>query len=349
MKIIHTADLHIGSKFLKINNENKRNELIASLNNSFKRVIDYANCNNINIILLSGDVFDKDNVIKKDKEYFYNMIKSNPNISFYYLKGNHDISSKYTETIPNLYTFTNNEVISYNIADSITLSGYELNDNNATLYNIIPFTTDRYNILMLHGDTTKKTGNNSINLDKLKDKNINYIALGHIHTYSSAKLGVSTTYTYPGCLIGRGFDETNTKGFVVIDTKANTNTFIPLSNYEFKVLDINISDIYNNYDLLKEINNNISINNKILIQIILSGTLNFELDINLILNDLTNKFYYVDIKNNTKQRINQYTKIDEQSLKGMFIKLIKEDNTLDQDTKEEILKYGLSKINKEIM
>lgn len=349
MKLIHVADLHIGSKFSRITDETKKKELDAALNNSFKRVVDYANDNDIQTILLSGDVFDKDSVLKGDKEYFYNIIKSNPNIDFYYIKGNHDIKSKYVEGVDNLHTFDDNEKIQgYLIKENnVLISGYELNDgNNSTLYDMPPFTKDNYNIFLLHGDISKKSGKDSINIDKLIEKNIDYLALGHIHKGYFGKAGINMNYVYPGCLMGRGFDETGKKGFYVINTDTRTFDFVVLPNRIFQVEAVNVSNVDNNYDLIKQINSLIKGNQDMLLQIVLEGTLNFELNIDLIKEDTLRHFYFVDIKNSTKLSITQYDEIDERSLKGMFIKLIKEDKTLDDSTKERVLRYGLSKINK---
>ena len=106
MKIIHCADLHLGSKIesklMKISSDRK-----TEVRNSFSKLVDYAEKNEISIILLSGDVFDSDKPLKKDKEFFYNVIKENPNIDFIYLRGNHDSCELYNENISNLKTFDN--------------------------------------------------------------------------------------------------------------------------------------------------------------------------------------------------------------------------------------------------
>ena len=56
MKIIHAADLHLGSKIeakLKDISEERK----AEVRNSFLRLAKYAHENDIHVILLSGDVF----------------------------------------------------------------------------------------------------------------------------------------------------------------------------------------------------------------------------------------------------------------------------------------------------
>ena len=67
------------------------------------------------------------------------------------------------------------------------------------------------------------------------DKNIDYLALGHIHYYSENKLDDRGVYAYSGCLDGRGFDETGEKGFVLLEPQENTllRAFVPFSSRKF--------------------------------------------------------------------------------------------------------------------
>ena len=65
---------------------------------------------------------------------------------------------------------------------------------------------------MLHGEVG--TGSKKININKLRNKNIDYLALGHIHSYQTGIIEEDKVYAYCGCLEPRGFDELNEKGFI---------------------------------------------------------------------------------------------------------------------------------------
>ena len=83
---------------------------------------------------------------------------------------------------------------------------------------------------MLHGEIGDTIGKNKIKLASLKNHNIDYLALGHYHTYTVGQIDERGTYVYSGCLEGRGFDECGEKGFVVLDVEEKVNhTFIPHS------------------------------------------------------------------------------------------------------------------------
>ena len=48
-----------------------------------------------------------------------------------------------------------------------------------------------------------------------KEKNIDYLALGHVHEYRSGQLDGRGVWAYSGCPEGRGFDETGKNAFAV--------------------------------------------------------------------------------------------------------------------------------------
>ena len=127
MKIIHVSDLHLGSKIGTFPKEiaNQRKNLIRE---RFRYVVNYASQNNIKVILLTGDIFDSDSPIKKDKDFFYEIIKDNSEIDFLYLKGNHDSNSAHNRTLPNLKLF-NNEWKLYRYGN-VAISGIEMDESN---------------------------------------------------------------------------------------------------------------------------------------------------------------------------------------------------------------------------
>lgn len=70
MKIIHTADIHLGSKMDSRFNREISNERKIELRNTFKRLVEYAKANKVSVIMLCGDIFDSDKPYKKDKDFF---------------------------------------------------------------------------------------------------------------------------------------------------------------------------------------------------------------------------------------------------------------------------------------
>ena len=92
MKIIHTADIHLGSSFSNLSKEERKQRNLDVLN-TFNRLVEYAKQNGVNTIMLAGDIFDtKERQFARlqDKKAFEDIVANNHNINFLYLKGNHD-------------------------------------------------------------------------------------------------------------------------------------------------------------------------------------------------------------------------------------------------------------------
>jgi len=342
VKIIHFADLHIGSKFSRLP-EDIKSDLQTKLRNAFSKIIEYAVKNEIKIVLMAGDIFDKNAVLLRDKELFYNSIKLHPNIDFYYLKGNHDYLSKYNEEIPNLHLF--NGLESYTNGN-IRISGYELGKNNNELYNHPPFSKGNFNILMLHGDIFNSRDANYIDLKRLRDKNIDYLALGHIHKRSEdTKEGIH--YAYPGCVIGRGFDECEEKGFLVLDTLTGKTEFHALSSIIFEHFDISIGGL-NEVELKDEISKQLKeIDRAKITEIRLVGKASFDIDSNYLERSFAEWRYFLTIKNESSSFLQYKPNETENSLLNIFINKVLTDEDLNEEYKEKAIEYGLSILLKE--
>ena len=148
MKLIHAADLHLGSRldsrFSRELAEKRREEV----RNSFRRMVDYADREGVRAILLSGDVFDSDKPFKKDKDFFYGVVEKHPAIDFLYLRGNHDKEGD-ERSLDNLKTFSH-EWRSYAYGE-LVVSGIEITKDNATsLYSSLTLDGNKTNIVMLH-------------------------------------------------------------------------------------------------------------------------------------------------------------------------------------------------------
>lgn len=345
MKIIHTADIHLGSKlqsrFPKSVADSRREEVRST----FKRLVQYASENGIKIILLSGDVFDSDHPFKKDKEFFYSIVKSNPDVNFIYLRGNHDIDGEQPdEIIENLKTFSDGWTC-YDFG-CVTVSGIEMTAKNATaLYSSLNLSRERINIVMLHGQTGDTCGKDKINLKKLANKNIDYLALGHIHKPQSGVLDERGEYAYSGCIEGRGFDETGIHGFELIkitDRKLN-HKFVPFSERAILEYDVCVTGAKDAYSAYLKIKEKINLSKRDIYRINMTGELSY--DVEELAPDvekfLSSDCMYASVKDKTRRTINIDDFIHDLSLKGEFVRTVYSDNELSEDEKLKIITCGL--------
>ena len=340
MKIIHTADFHLASSIDKSITKDKANELKLEIRNSFIKIIDYAKENNIKIILLAGDIFDKDIPSSKDEKFFIDNIKNNPDIDFLYLRGNHD--PLYNNiNLPNLKTF-NDKWASYNY-DNITISGIEMNEINAkTLSKTLNLAKDKINIVMLHAELTTENGLYKICLKDFKNKNINYLALGHIH---KTEIGETEEfkYAYPGNLVGRSFDECGDKGFILLDIDKEIKVeFVSLNNRKIEDIDVDVSNLESDVEVYNKIKK-LNLNKNNLYRFNLRGEVkdNVFFEPSEISSLLNNNFYFNVVLDKTSKAFDISKLSKDIGIKGEFIKLVKNDDTLTDEEKLKVINYGL--------
>ena len=253
MKFIHTADLHIGSK-INVRINNLSSTIVQRVNNSLDELSQYAKNNDIEVIVIAGDLFDSKNMSISTINSILNTINNYPNIYYLYALGNHDKVNFLSnfELPKNLIIFNKDyEMITIHDVNFIGVNFY--NDSVLDKYKNIPsLDSDKKNVLIIHGEiySGDKIEAKKINLKKFIEKNINYLALGHIHMNSVNILDGNGVYVYPGCLFARGFDELGKKGFYLVDSldllhpTFITNDFLrPISFFK---LDIDISNAKNN-------------------------------------------------------------------------------------------------------
>lgn len=344
LKFIHCADIHLGSKMEaklpRIKVEQRRSEVRAA----FHRMIDYAHENGVRAILMSGDIFDSDRPLRRDKEFFYSVVRENPDIDFLYLRGNHDSKESYTEEgLPNLKTFSS-EWKTYSYED-VDITGIELvQENNLSLYSTLSLDRERKNIVMLHGTVGERSGDGLINLREMKNRNIDYLALGHYHTYKNDVLDNRGRYAYSGCLEGRGFDETGEKGFVLleIDEKINAE-FVPFALRTIRELFVNVGDCSNAYQCYKKICETQEWNSQDLLRVNLLGEIVFDNEslVSSVEEYLGEKCYFVSVKDKTMRHFDIEELEGDLSLRGEFIRTVIADTKYSDEEKQKIIVYGL--------
>ena len=238
LRFIHCADVHLGAKMTAKLPKELASERQAELRASFARMVDYGASLGVKAVLIAGDMFDSDRPLKNDRGYFYGVVKKYPNIDFLYLRGNHDQEQSYEESLPNLKTFSEKwQRYSYGNVD---IWGAEFTQENClSLLDSLQTDKDKKNVVLLHGQPSNGVGRYEINLKKLQGKQVDYLALGHLHSYAEGRIDERGRYAFSGCLEGRGFDELGEKGFILFETDETSpygginSRFIPHSSRIF--------------------------------------------------------------------------------------------------------------------
>ena len=131
MKIIHCGDIHLDSKMTSNLSKEQARERKMEILRTFTRMVDYARKNNVRAIMIAGDLFDTHNISATARNLVKDTIAQNPQIDFFYLKGNHDddnFLSRLDEKPENLKLFENKwTTYSYG---NIAITGLEFNAAN---------------------------------------------------------------------------------------------------------------------------------------------------------------------------------------------------------------------------
>jgi len=350
MKIIHTADLHFDSKLETNLDPVKSKERKRELLNTFERMVDYARLNDVRAIIIAGDMFDKPRISIKTREFVLNLIKLNPEIDFIYASGNHDEDSFISsiDSINNLYVFDNKwKTINYSDCNITGINYNEVSENY--LYDTLFLNKEVPNIVVMHGPLGSR--GNGINVNQLRGKGINYLALGHIHKFQKGSIDSNGIFVYPGCPEGRGFDEIGPKGFVLLEVNGGiiNSSFVPFCKRELHEVVIDITGIDSWTEIRKNVNlKTNSIPEKDMVKVKLVGNYNINLiKQNELLNEYLNDcYYFAKVTDESKLAINPKDYEKDISLKGEFIRTVLQSNLSDEE-KTEVIEYGIKALMKE--
>lgn len=354
MKMIHCADLHLDSKMTTHLTKEKAKERKMEILRTFSKMVEYAKKNDVTAILIAGDLFDTRNVSATARNMVRDVIESNPEIDFLYLKGNHDndnFLAKLDEVPQNLYLF-GEKWTSYTYGD-VTINGIELNDKNTlTAANSLVLDHGKFNIVTMHGQLAEyrsRDKTETISLDELKNKNIDYLALGHVHHYRMERLDARGIYCYPGCLEGRGFDECGEKGFVILDIDERTRTvhtqFVNIAARTFYTLYVDVSGIHTTQEaavLMEKAIVRAPYPSKSLVKVVLQGEVDVEceLETEFLEEQFAEYFYFIRICDETRLLVNYEDYEKDASLKGEFIRMVHASDMTEEE-KSQVIRIGI--------
>ena len=359
MKFVHIADMHFDTPFSVLNSRNKLGEKRRlEQREVLIKIINYIKENNIDYLFISGDLYEHEYIRKTTIEYINNLFKEISNTKVFISPGNHDpyINNSMYKTFTwnnNVHIFSGKlEIVEEEDCD---IYGFGFNDfycKNSIIDEIKLQNKEKINILITHGTinggTIENMEYNPINKNKLNELGFDYVALGHIH-----KLDYNTEenqrIVYPGSTISLGFDELGKHGMIVgeINKEDIKLEFIAIDNKEFKEIQLDISDINSEEELIEKINN-LKLEQNIFYKIILIGNKNFEINIYNLFKFIL-KENIIKIKNNTKIKIDLEKISKNNNLKGLFVKEILEEINKEKYNKEileEALELGLNIIDK---
>ena len=310
MKIIHCADFHFGRPFSCFDSEKtaavRREEQFSAL----RKIADMAK--NCDALLISGDLFDNPKPETAMIEKVTGILKTVPRVLI--VPGNHDPKELYEKiSLPeNVYVFTGK-------TEACDCGDFVVYGNSGCGIGEVTLDSNKINILCIHADVNGNGDYNSITENELSSYGFDYVALGHIHKYSGVKKIGKTTFAYCGAPIAGGFDETGEKGVIRAEFSNETvkTEFITIDErafYEITVV-LDNAEGYGDIEIPQH-------SEKDFYKIVLKGTVSpdFVLRADAFRDLISDKFYYVKVKNEARRHISYEKLAEEYSLKGIFVR-----------------------------
>ena len=228
VKFIHTADIHLDSplKGLETYEDAPVEEIRGATRRAFDNLIDLAIEEEVDFILIAGDLYDGDWKDYNTGLFFASRMGrlSKAGIKVFIVSGNHDAASRTTKAMPlpdNVTLFSPRKPQSVKLDDfGIIIHGQSysfraVTDNLASQY---PQNDSNYfNIGLLHTSLTGREGHEDYapcTLDELKSKGYDYWALGHVHKREI--VSEDPWIVFPGNIQGRHIKETGAKGAMLV-------------------------------------------------------------------------------------------------------------------------------------
>ncbi|MBP5265464.1 MAG: metallophosphoesterase [Lachnospiraceae bacterium] len=356
MKIIHCADLHLDSKMESNLDAEKAKQRRDELLDTYERMVTYAADHGVSVIMIAGDLFDKQHIRKTAGRRVLDQIYEHPEIDFLYLQGNHDrtdfLQSIDEDSFPeNLKLFTTDSWEQY-VYDDVVITGREISDENyKTLSTDLVLDQQKTNIVMLHGQESNYVGRDKthiINLSEFRNKYIDYLALGHIHSYKEDRLDDRGVYCYSGCLEGRGFDECGEKGFVELDITDGeiSRTFIPIAKRLLHEVEVPLVVHMSTAEMLSAVEEKVGrIPSKDLVKIVLTGEKEMDADIDMrrIRKEYYERFYFLKVYDHSSIQIDYESFKLDRTLKGEFVRLMQQQD-MPEEQRAAIIEIGIKAV-----
>lgn len=226
IRFLHCSDIHLDTPFVDISAE-KSEERRRMLRASFVKMMQYIRETDINVVLMSGDIFNTEYATNTTAEVLIREFKNTPDTEFIISPGKHDY---YTDNpiyasgrLPkNCHVFSTDALSRFDFEDyNITVYGWAFMNENMTecpLYDRKVDDSSRVNIVCAYADLNGDIDSTScpVSTTDLKKFGADYYALGSRHEAGKFVSVGASKYSYCGSLECTGFDEPGIGGVNLI-------------------------------------------------------------------------------------------------------------------------------------
>jgi len=361
IKILHTADLHLGRSFTSL--RDKAREHRRQLLKTFEEMIELAIKENVSLVLIAGDLFDSNReygvVIGKVLSAFKKLWENS--IPICIIPGTHDCYDeesiyRFIEFPPNVTVFT--PEISQKCFDDLNLVVYgKVFKTKTTLESPLRGLTlvegYRFHIGLVHA-SVKKEGlidrdSLLIEEDDIANSGLDYLALGHWHSFKDCSKGKTKAF-YSGSPEPIYMDQKESGSIALVSIEGNAIGVkeIKIGSKRFDELKMDIGPINSVTEIIEKIEAKADSN--LILKVTLEGlcTLDLDIDEKQIEEDLKEKFFNLQVSDEAHPKLEEVVNVTypDSTVIGKYItkmqKMIVEKAGEERELYEEALKLGFA-------
>lgn len=355
LKLLHAADLHLDRPFSSLDPaqaaacREEQRELPD-------RLCDLANDEGVDLVLLSGDLFDGERVYRETTQALAAAL-GRVRARVFIAPGNHDPyrpTSPYalTDWPDNVRVFTSPVPEGVCLAElGCTVYGAAFTQEHPDRSPLSGFHAqqdDLIHLMTLHGDTLGGDYG-PVSPAEIAESGLTYLALGHIHQCSGLQRAGNTFWAYPGCPEGHGFDETGDKGalLVTVDGGSVTAEFRSLCRRRYEIL---TADLTGAADALAAVEALLPpLTRSDVYRILLTGQYPMDAQtMERLRSALAPRFYALEVRDHTRMPQDLWARAGEDNLTGLFLRAMKERCALDpeNETLHLAARFGLAALER---
>ena len=330
VKVLHAADLHLDSPFEALPGAlaaQRRREQRAML----QQLPALAREAGARVILLPGDLLDSDSAYGETARLLAEVFDG-AEAEVFLAPGNHDY---YTADCPyarlrfpeNVHIFRENRLTAVTLPElGVRVWGAAFTDRrSAPLLRgwRCPREDGLIELLCVHGEVGNPASPyNPISAEELAACGVDYAALGHVHRFGGVLRAGQTTYAWPGCPEGRGFDETGVKGVLLAEVApgAAKAAFLPLDGRRYELLTVDVSEREPLEAILSALPEDSA---RHIYRVVLRGERLRAPNLPALRSALEGMVFSLDLRDETRLRRDLWARAGEDTLRGLFLAALK--------------------------
>ena len=340
VRILHTADIHLGSKFSGLGRSGDR--LRAHLKKTFMRIVDLALSKNVDLLLIAGDLFDSNQVSKATLGFALGEISRLGKIQACLIPGTHDCydnSSIYRnidrDSFPSNLHLLASEEKPFVFFEDLGVTVYGKGNSStrckdSSIPSLNPNFDSTYHITLVHGSFQIPSKSHAddfpVTLEEIEKSGFNYIALGHWH--SLQEISKDPKAFYSGSPEQLRFTQKDSGNVLIVelDEKQVSIEKIKVGELKWEEVELFVERFRNSSEIMREIEKFKGEQNILKVKFKGDKRLSEAIDLSEIKEVLEDQFLYLELEDQTHSYMDELcgSKFPQHTVVGQFMRIVEE-------------------------